>query len=435
MDLFGIKRREEKRLKALQGYINNVIARQPVFIGGVAVYPSNDTSKLIEDTWETNISFYSVIKRITQKFGHLPRYVINEDQKQKRRKALDENIIEGDLSKLILRPNNYEGQDAFFEKIALQYLLTGEAFVWKNRGGIENGKVIELLVLPSENVNVIPNKENLFAVGGYELQVGGQRIGIPKEDIVHWKTANPCLDVSGSHLRGFNPLQPQKRTVTQSNDITDASTAMFQNGGARGALYNETMNDLDEIQQSKLKKVIDNKFNSGAKVKSAIATIQGKWGYHNFGSSSVDMQLLEADEQTIKKICNANGLPFELFQSDTTFANKKEAWYFFITNTLMPMAASCDGELTRGLEKDFKELGKGFIHTDFNELPEMQAMMLEKAKTLSGMWELSGNERRMLSGFEARPEKEMDEILVPQNLVKIEDLGIMPNEPVNEDEL
>jgi HK97 family phage portal protein len=388
------------------------------FMGGIPVYSNTSTTQLVNDSYNTNIDFFAVIKRISSKFGHIPRYVITPDKK---RKSFDDNIIENDLSKILIQPNDNQGQDTFFELICASYLLTGEAFIWKNRGGFEKGRPLELFILPSSLITVYPDKEELFSVAKYEFDIGGTRITIPVEDMIHWKAPNPTYDLQGAHLRGFNPLIPQRKTIQQSNDVTDASVAMFQNGGAKGVLYNEGLDSLDEQQQAELKAVMDRKINNKY-VKASVAALQGKWGYLNLGLSSVDMQMLEADEMVVKKICNANGLPYELFQSDTTFANKKEAWNFFITNTLMPLAASLDGELNRALVPDF---GKGFIvATDFNELPEMQAMRLEQAKAYQTMWELTPNERRELSGFERIVDKNMDKIYMPSGNVPLDEAGM-----------
>jgi HK97 family phage portal protein len=403
-----------KRLLGIERTVQKAMRMQYTVFGGIPVYSNSETKTLIEDSYETNIDFFAVIKRITQKFGHIPRYVIKPT---KTKKSFDDNIIENELSKLLLRPNDGQGQDAFFESIAAQYLLTGEAFIWKNRGGLENGKPLELFVLPSMMMEVIPDRENMFGVAGYVLDMGTSRLPIAKEDIIHWKTTNPSYDFSShGHLRGFNPLVPQKRTIQQGNDATDASVAMYQNGGAKGVLYNETLDNLDDQQQDHMRSIINAKINN-KDIKGAVAAVQGKWGYLNIGLSSVDMQLLEADQAIVKKICNANGLPFELFQSDTTFANKKEAWNFFITNTLMPMAASLDCELNKGLVPDFDK--SVVIHTDFSELPEMQAMRLEMAKSYSTMWELTPNEKRAMMGHEPLPMKEMEMIYIPSSNVPI----------------
>jgi HK97 family phage portal protein len=386
-------------------------------LGGVPVYSDASTETLIKNSFNQNIDFFAVIKRISQKFGHIPRYVISPTRK----KSFDDNIIDNELSRLLQYPNQGQGQDTFFELIAIQYILTGEAFIWKNRGGSEGGKPLELYVLPSSCVDIIPDGLIPMGISSFVFDYGTGRIQIPKQDMIHWKTANPTSDQDGSQLRGFNPLIPQRKTIQQGNDITDASVAMYQNGGAKGVLYNETMDSLNEQQQDDLRGIINTKINN-KEMKAAVSAFQGKWGYLNLGLSSVDMQLLEADEKIAKKICNANGLPYELFQSDTTFANKKEAWYFFITNTLMPMAASLDAEFNKVLAPDF---GKGLlINTDFNELPEMQAMRIEQVKAYAAMWELTPNERRSLSGFEPIKMKEMDMVYLPSGNIPIDEASM-----------
>lgn len=417
--------------------VKKAASMQIRFVGGIAVYSNNEIGTLLENSFNTNADFYAVIKRIATKFGHLPRYVYAKEAKKHlgkayRTKALDENVIDNELSALLQAPNDTQGQDQFFELIASQYLLTGECFIWKNRGGFDKGKPLELFVLPSANIEVVPERDNVFKIASYVFRAGTGQIAIPKEDIIHWKTPNPNFDISsGTHLRGFSPLLPQKKIIQQSNDVTDASTAMFQNGGAKGVLFNETLDNIDAAQKTKIEGVIDRKLNNN-EMKAAVATVQGKWGYLNLGLNSVDMELLDADEKLVKKICNANGLPFELFQSDTTFANKEQAWLFFITNTLMPMAASFDGELNRSLLPDFGMKG-AFIATDFAELPEMQKMRLATAQAVSTMDYITRNEKRMIAGFEPRPEKEMDQIFITGNQMNIEESGIDETDDYEED--
>jgi HK97 family phage portal protein len=391
------------------------------------VYSSNDTATLIEKAYETNVIYFSVIDRIAEKFGHLARYHYKESAKKKsyRVKNLDENQVDSDLSKLLLRPNNSQGQDQFFYLVGTSYKTCGEAIIWKNRGGLENGKVLELYVLPPWLVHHVSDG-TLFGIKEYVLEIGGSKIILPKEDVIHWKKPQLSIDQTGTHLRGFNPLVPQKRTIQESNDIDDASVAMFQNGGARGLAFNKQLADLSPEQESKLDMIFDNKINNKDR-KSSIVQAQGEWGYIDISKGAVDMQLIEADEKVIKKICFANGFPPELFQSDSTFANKEQAWYFFITNTLMPMAASLDGELNRSLLPDFKE--RGFVSTDFSELPEMQTMRLKSVEAAAKAWWLTPNEKRAMMMEEEKPEKEMNEVYIPQNLVPITEASMgKPND-------
>lgn len=395
------------------------------FVGGLAVYPDNNLEALIEASFNKNIHYYSIIKTITRKFASPPRYVYQGDKKQG-------EAVTNELSKLLNKPNDYQGADEFWESVIGYYTLTGEAFIWKNRGGVEKGKPLELYSLPPQNIELIPDPNDVFGVLGYNLNLSGTKIPISKEDMIHWKTFNPNFDAATrEHLRGFNPLNPQTRTITQSNDAVDAQVAMMQNGGAKGVLYNEDLATLSPTQESQLRGVIDKKINN-KEVKAAVAALQGKWGYLNLGLSSIDQQLLEADERTIKALCNANGLPYELFQSDTTFANKESALIYYVTNVLMPMAASLDALFNSKLVPDFG--GGMIIKTDFSELPEMAALNAKLVTAAAAAWWKSPNEKRVMTMDEPIKSPAMDMIWIPSGFMPIDQAAEPPEPDMNMDE-
>jgi HK97 family phage portal protein len=394
----------------------NMFGEQYRFVGGFAVYPDAQLTTLLEASFNTNIYYYSIIRTITRKFAAPPRYVVKSTT-NKGRKALS-NAVDNELSQLLAKPNTYQGADEFWEAIAGYYTIAGEAFIWKNRGVLEKGKPVELYVLPPQCIEIVPDPEDIFGVLYYNFNVNGTQIRIEKDDIIHWKTFNPNFDgATREHLRGFNPLQAQAKTITASNDSVDAQVAMMQNGGAKGVLYNETLNNLSPTQETGLRGVVDKKINNKT-VKAAVATMQGKWGYLNLGASSIDMQLLEATESTIKALCNANGLPYELFQSDTTFANKEQALIYYVTNVLQPMTASLDNVMTNGLSKDFG--GAGDIMTDLSELPEMATLNAKLITAAAAAWWKTPNEKRIMTMDEALLDANMDKIWMPSGMTPID---------------
>ncbi len=273
-----------------------------------------------QNAYSNNDTVYTVVKKVAKKASNVPIYSylpksnttlkrykhspVNNVQRYQldRIKALDEIVSNSALSKLINNPNPSQGSDAFFEGLFSFYVLNGESFIWLNRGGIENGEVLEMYLIPPNKVEIVPDPQDLYGVLGYVLDIGGKMVSVDKTDIIHWKTFNPNFDpVDRTHLRGFNPLQPLKRRLQQDNDAMEAAVAMFQNGGAKGVMFNETLDNLTPEQSSQLKSVIDNKINNTA-MKAAVATLQGKWGYLDIGKDSVDMQLLDSQDKTGKQV-------------------------------------------------------------------------------------------------------------------------------------
>jgi len=412
-----LEKQVNKQLAALKAA--NPFSGSFSVIGGYAIYPDSNLDALIEDSFNTNIHYYSIIKAITRKAASLPRFVYKGNKRSG-------EAITNELSALLENPNSSQGADEFWEGVIGFYVSAGETFIWKNRGGLETGKPLELYCLPPQNVELIPDPEDVYGILGYVLNLNGQRIPLAKEDVIHWKTWNPNFDATTrEHLRGFSPLKPQTRTITQSNEAVDAQVAMTQNGGAKGVIYQEELANLSPTQMSQLKDVTDNKLNN-KKVKNAVAVMQGKWGYLNLGLSSVDMQLLEADEATLRALCNANGLPPELFQSETTFANKEQAMIFYVTNGLMPMMASLDSKLRTGLVPDFG--GGMVVITDFSELPEMAQLNAKLIDAAAKAWWKTPDEKRVMTNDEPLGTPEMKMIWIPSGFMPI-DQAATPIEP------
>jgi HK97 family phage portal protein len=264
--------------------------------------------------------------------------------------------------------------------------------------------------------------------------LGGKFIPIAKTDIIHWKTFNPNFDaVDRSHLRGFNPLIPLKRRLQQDNDAMEAAVAMFQNGGAKGVLTNETLDNLTPEQAGQLRSVIDNKVNNAA-MKAAVATLQGKWDYLDIGKDSVDMQLLDSQDKTMERIAMALGVDPDILVPGQSFSNKEWAQKKFVTDLIMPMCNSLRDELNRGLVTSFKS--REYLDFDFSAIPELQDDYSKMSTVYNGMFDrgaITGNEYRQLLGFEPTTEQMHSKYLITGNYGLIEDIDV-PNESGSHDE-
>ena len=207
----------------------------------------------------------------------------------------------------------------------------------------------------------------------------------------------------------------------------DAAVAMFQNGGAKGILYNETLDQLTPDQQSQLKGVVDGKINNKF-IKGAVATLQGKWGYADLGATSVDMELLKSQTITLERIALALGVDPDILIPGQSFSNKEWAQKKFVTDLVMPLCNSLRDELNRSLRSDFK--GNLFIDFDLSLLPELQEDYSKMISVYTAMFDrgaLNGYELRELLGFEDSGNPMHQEYLITGNYTPIGDMQ-MPNE-------
>jgi HK97 family phage portal protein len=396
-------------------------------VGVAESYHSIDNERAIEEGYNSNTAVYSIVNRDAAKFATIPRFVYKKERKEE--KAYSETVLENDLSKLLNRPNDHHSQDAFFYELRVYKKLLDEAFIWLNRGNVtqevnQYGElqdrsseayakmpVLEMYVLPANKVLVRPDPENLWGVLGYILDLDGTYFPLRKEDVIHWKGPNLSFDPSNrTHLRGTSPLTAGYKTLQSHNDATDAIVRMHKNDGAKGILTNETLDKMTPEQQSQIRRVVDAKVNNND-VKSAVATLQGKWAYHAL-NSGIDLHLLEAKELSWKELCFLLDVPYEFFNSDTTFANKEEAQKGWVNNTIVPACKQLDGELNRVLLKAFGLDSLAFIGCDYSEMPELQQDLLQLAQAMEKS-PVTPNEWREAMGYEKINKPEMDEVWMP----------------------
>jgi HK97 family phage portal protein len=401
-------------------------------IGGIAVYPDANADNFLK-AYYSNASIYAIINFVARKFSVIPHYVLkeeNEDQVKKyklltkgdhvtslrkasliKNKAYSEKKSNTGLDDLVNNPNPTQGQDAFLFTVYAYYKILGESFIWLNRGETNQEDtsrlpVLEMYVLPPNLVNVIPDKDDIFNCIGYQLNINGRLVYINKSDILHWRTYNPMFNPdTRDHLRGLSPLRAGNKILSQDEDSTDAAVAMYQNGGARGVLFEKSLRQITAQQKASIEEITAKRINN-KDLKSSIANLQGEWGYLDIGKDSVDMQLLEGNDKAFAKLCHLFGVPPGMFLIDQTYENMKSNRKRFVSEVIIPDCTSFSNELNRVLLPSFGL--KGFsIEPDFSELPEMQedvkdmvTYLKESPVTLNEFREALGYDPLMIDGMD-----------------------------------
>ncbi len=413
-------------------------------IGVREVLPDIDAEKAVTEGYNANDAVYSIIKTDAEKFASIPRYVADAKKlEEKRRKvplqykslmkaeAMSAGSTREALSKLLNRPNEYQGQAAFFKTVRSYYKTCGESFIWLNRGdtdGLDDSKialmpVLEMYPLPSYRMEIIPDPENLWGVAGYMLDAGGIKIPFKKSEVIHWKDTNLLFDTTTKeHLRGMSPLKPGAATLQQNNDATHSAIRMYQNDGARAAIFNKDLSKATPTQETQIRNVIDRKLNNND-VKGAVAALQGEWGVIDLSKSAIDMDLLKGKQMSMMMLCFLFGVPYTLFDPNTAWANSEWQEKNWVSNRIIPAATELDDELNRVLLRAFALEGKFIIQCDYSQLPEMQADLKTLTEWLKEAWWITPNEKRDLMGYEKSDEPLMEEFWVPSGLTPMSQVG------------
>lgn len=406
-------------------------------ISSPEVYSDIDSDKAVKQGYNANTAVYSIVTKDAKKFASVPWYVYDKgraEQKQYRQwprwvqehKQAREKIEGNKLADLLARPNPNEGQDAFFAKVRAYYKICGEAFIWLNRGPLDDYRlpdgslddmaidrlpVLQMQVLPSNMMTIIPDPNDPWGVLGYVLECG-ERVVMRAGDVIHWKNTTLEFDITTrEHLRGMSPLKAGALTLDENRAMAKAAKRQADNNGAAGVLIDETLGKPTPEQQSQIKRVIDAKINNND-TSNAVAALQGKWSYLDIARSAKDMMLIEGQVFSWQELCFLFGMPVEFFDRNTTFDNKKQAQVQWVLNEIMPDAKQLRDEINRVLLKAFNLDGRAFIDADFAGMLEIQEALVIVAKQMQDLWCISPDEVREVLNYE-RLGGDFDEPWVP----------------------
>jgi phage portal protein BeeE len=134
--------------------------------------------------------------------------------------------------------------------------------------------------------------------------------------------------------------------------------------------------------------------------------------------SPVDLNIIESQKMDLRDICNVYGISSELLNDpdNKTNANKRESRMALYYETVIPELDLIRDELNRWLVPAFETDGKKYhLDYDISSIPALQADLEKQTKQLADAWWITGNEKRMLQGYDTRDE--LDSIFIPSNLV------------------
>lgn len=347
-----------------------------------------------------------------------------------RKAAYDENMVLDDVNnpvvRLIKRPNENMGMDQFIEAVIGFYCLSGEANVWGNSGNDPMGEIVELQVLPTQYLEDIYDKSDLFALLGHKFTPANQPIA--KENIMRWKNWRPSFDaMTRPHMRGLSAVQVAWKNYLMSENAAEQAAMILKNGGSKGALSPQAINNMLQPmtpdQVSLAQQAVNQRFN-GVSNAGNVGVLARPYDYLNFGLTSVDMQILETMKFSIGQWCRVLGLPQVLFDTEHTSDNNyQNAMRDLVTNTVVPMLSSFRDRFNNWLLPRQKQEGKLFIDFDVSALAEMQRDFEKLVNSLRQAYWWTEDEKRIAQGMEPKGGV-YDTSLVPTGLTPIEMIGM-----------
>lgn len=381
-------------------------------------------SKARIDSYATSVYVHAAVKKRAEKFAQLINFTLRD-----RRTGNEVDDADNWILNLLAKPNPYQTKNEFFELYQTYKDLSGSVFVYLLRvGGGENdnpfsnqaGEVKEMHLLAPDKVTVMVSAESgLPEFYKYSDSKGGETV-YSANDIIATFYPNP-LEFASDRFKGFSSLMPLAKRVETEKQLIDYQYNILKNGGKVEGILKFKTEVLSETQIDEIKQSYDRQF-AEAKKSGRPLVLYGDTEYEKVGQTSEELAYLESLKMTRDDVLMVYGVPKSILglTDDISRANGAEANAMFIKDTIKPLIENCVSKFDEFLVPDEWEL-------DFvDPTPDDVELILKKIDSGTNNHYLTINERRELMGLE--PRADGDQILVPFNLVPMDNVGLPPAE-------
>ena len=300
---------------------------------------------------------------------------------------------------LVARPNGAEGRAELLEALYAQLLLSGNGYV--EAVGDENGLPVELHVLRSDRMSVVPGADGWpvayeYAVGGRKHRFDASGTVVP---VCHIKNFHPQDD----HY-GFSPMQAAAMAMDVHSSASRWSKALLDNAARpSGAIVyrgGEGQGKLSDDQYDRLVTEMES-HHQGARNAGRPMLLEGGLDWKPMGFSPSDMEFHKTKEAAAREIALAFGVPPMLLgiAGDATYANYQEAHRAFYRLTVLPLATRVTASLGHWLAGFSGDVIT--LKPDLDQVPALAQERDAQWARVSGAAFLTQGEKRSLLGMPA----------------------------------
>lgn len=420
-------------------------------IGNMGNYLTDNYRSFINKGYMYNSDVYSIVSMINEKIASCPILlyeVKNEADYQKykslmkgatpesfvkaqqiRVKSLEQVKDGHPVLSLLENPNSHQDRFAFIENLVGYYNLTGNAYSFGESPafGPNAGKFSAIYIVPSGMVTPYEGDyEN--PVKHYDLSLLGKTLmTVDPTKVMHIRNFNPDPN---NPLKGMSPIKAARLNLNRSNSARETGVISFQNGGARGILYDNSSDQQESQwmtpeQAELLQERFDAKANGIANYNKTIVTAS-KVKWEKIGLSPVEMDILSSEGVDLRALCNVYHVPSELFNDKERSANNnvKEAEIAFVRRGCMPTMQRVISGLNGWLMPAYQVKGKKYVlDFDYSAFPEMHSDFQKLASWLKDCWDLTPNEKRAAKDYDRSEAPGMDDFYVPSNVIPLSRIG------------
>lgn len=350
-------------------------------------------------------------------------------------KNMDE-VYFAPISDLLNTPNRYQSGIDWMKHFFGFYLLTGNTYNYYNGINPSNKKWQEMFVLPAQFMQIISGGP-LEPIKGYRVInqrfFGSDMFDFDANSVGHLKSFNPNYTNFGSQLYGQSPLMAYRMTLQKNKDGRIEANKQMVNGGALGFFSPKSADvkwTADQAADFKDQIIKKNRYSGGDLIDRLYAS-PAAIDFQQVGLPVSDLMLIESLQFDRQDIANAYHVPITLLNDMSASTDNNVAAHMkqFIYNVIIPLCNLGSDKLTRDICAPYSD-GTYEYHIQYDALtlPDMQDDLATVAQWMAQAYWITPNEKRQGMGFDTLADPMMDKILIPSNMMMLDDLAITDNQ-------
>ena len=302
---------------------------------------------------------YAATKRIADAIALTPFYSYTTDNNELK-KSLD---FSSPFYKLFMNPNPIMDHMEVMERLSLDLDLTGNAYAYIVKD--EKGMPIEIHPLLSQNVTVVPEKEDNddgHLVAGYLYSLDsidssypnfvddGRTTAFARDEVIHFKTANPK-----SLFYGFSPLEAARYSVDTDTEMGIQRLRLLQNRAIpEGLLVSQRPLSSEDAERIRTQW---NQLYQGRNQRGKLAVLDaGSFEFQRLGLSAEELEFQKGKDSVWQEIFAIYRVPFAILGGpQTNKATVDAAERIFVKDALKPRLAKIQATFNKWLMPMFKE--------------------------------------------------------------------------------
>lgn len=371
-------------------------------------YSKNPAKTVTFDSAMQVSAVWAAVKILSETIASLPLHVYRIDADGNKEK------IGGDLVKVLCqRPNPVQTKVEFWEQMALNLTISGNAYAVK---GFSGNRLVSLMPVSAAQV-----EPELLAGGTmvYKITEGSNVRVIPQSRMWHIK-------LFGNGLVGMSPLEYARNSIGIAQGADDRVTDMYANGAKPSGVLMIDRN-LTAEQRNEIRKNYKN-LAEGSDDKLYI--LEAFMKYQQIAMSPQDIQLLDSRRFQIEDIGRFFGVPSILlnqtFGQSSLGSNVSQIMEAFYKINLRPYLEKIESSIVRWLVPEAQQ-AMTEARFDFDALLRADTLTrMQSYREAINSGQMTPNEARALEG---RPSMDGGDILMVQGAMVSIDQAAQPPEP------